>query len=416
MTASLNPTPASLKPLDLWTPEFRADPYPAYARLRQTMPVAPVKTLMGTAWLVTRYEDVVNLLKDPRFSSSARRQAADNPMRTTRSLRMPRIFRALANSMITTDDPDHYRLRALVHQAFTPKRVEQMAARVEQIAGELLERAAKKKVVDLVADYALPIPLTIISEMMGVPEKDRLQFHRRFARFLETPSSGLMRMITQIPNGYRMMRFFESLIALRKAAPGDDLITALVNAEQSGDRLSEGELLAMIFLLLLAGHETTVNLIANGALALLENPEQLQKLYQNPGLIEPAIEELLRYTNPVEYGAARFPREDVELQGVPIRQGSRLLAMLSSANRDETVFENPDQLDITRQPNRHVAFGLGTHYCLGAPLARMEGKIALNALVQRFPELKLAVPPKQIRWRSTLSVRGVKALPVRIPG
>jgi cytochrome P450 PksS len=321
----------------------------------------------------------------------------------------------MATSMITSDDPDHYRLRNLVHMAFTPRRVEQMAARVEQIAGELLEKASRKKVVDLVADYALPIPLTIISEMMGVPEKDRLAFHHRFASFLETPSSGLVRMITQIPNGYRMLHFFESLIQLRRTDPQDDLITALVHAEQSGDRLNQGELLAMIFLLLLAGHETTVNLIANGTLALLENPDQMQRLHQDPALIDSAVEELLRYTNPVEYGTPRFAQEEVELHGVHIARGSRVMAMLSSANRDETVFENPDRLDLARHPNRHIAFGLGMHYCLGAPLARMEGKIALNALVQRFPDLRLAVPHDKIRWRSTISVRGVKALPVRIP-
>jgi cytochrome P450 len=413
-TTTLHPTGAGLKPLNLWNAEFRANPYPTYARLRKSQPVVPVRTLVGQSWLITRYEDVVNVLKDPRFSNSGRKHSNENSTGMPRWL--PRIFRTLANSMITSDDPDHQRLRNLVHQAFTPRRVEQMTARIEQMADELLAKAARKKVVDIVADYALPIPLTIISEMMGVPEKNRLEFHKRFAQFLETPSSGLVRMITQIPNGYRMMGFFESLIQLRKSDPQDDLITALVNSEQSGDRLNESELLAMIFLLLLAGHETTVNLIANGTLALLEHPDQMKLLHQNPGLIESAVEELLRFTNPVEYGATRFPQEDVEMHGLVIPRGSRVLAMLSSANRDETVFENPDTLDLARQPNRHLAFGLGIHYCLGAPLARLEGKIALNALVQRFPDLRLAVTPKQIRWRSALAVRGVKALPVRIPG
>jgi cytochrome P450 PksS len=211
-----------------------------------------------------------------------------------------------------------------------------------------------------------------------------------------------------------MMRFFRKLIHLRRAEPRDDLLTALVQAEEQGDRLSEDELISMIFLLLLAGHETTVNLIGNGTLALLQHPEQLQKLRENPELIGSAVEELLRYGNPVEQPSPRFAREEIHLDGHVIPQGATVMPLLASANRDESMFENADKLDITRKPNRHVAFGMGAHYCLGAPLARLEGTIALQQLVRRFPQMKLAVPEEQLRWRGSVGLRGLKALPLRL--
>jgi cytochrome P450 PksS len=210
------------------------------------------------------------------------------------------------------------------------------------------------------------------------------------------------------------MRFFQKMIELRRADPQDDLITALVQAEQAGDRLTEDELLSMIFLLLLAGHETTVNLIGNGTLALIENPDQLRLLHENPALIDTAIEELLRYGNPVEHGNSRYLLEEISLHGVTLPNHSTIMLMLASANRDETAFEQADRLILQRQPNRHVAFGLGAHYCLGAPLARLEGKSAIRALVRRFPDLQLTIRPQEVAWRTAVAVRGVKALPVRL--
>ena len=221
-------------------------------------------------------------------------------------------------------------------------------------------------------------------------------------------------MLAQTPNGMRMMRFFQRLIALRKREPGDDLVSALVQAEAAGDRLSEDELLSMIFLLLLAGHETTVNLIGNGMAALLQHPDQTALLRAQPELIETTVEELLRFTNPVEHGTSRIAREAVEIAGVALPRGAHVLALISSANRDETVFAEPDRLDITRHPNWHIAFGFGMHYCLGAPLARLEGRIAIQSLVQRFPEMCLAVPPQRLRWRSSVAVRGLRELPVAL--
>lgn len=398
--------------LDTTSPQFRHDPYPTYAHLRKQEPVPFInEPVMGKAWLVTRYDDVVTVLKDPRFSTDIRKVATQT-METP--WWMPRVVTTFQNSMLLVDDPDHRRLRDLVHKAFTPRMLQDMNGVIERVTDELLDAMSRKKQVDLIAAFALPIPLTVISDMMGVPAKDRLKFHKWMGTFLDIQAGTGLQKAAKVFNMFQMYRFFKSLIRLRRREPQDDLITALVNAEQNGDRLKEDELIAMIFLLLLAGHETTVNLIGNGTLALLENPDQLHKLQAQPELIDSAVEELLRFTNPVEQPAPRYPLEDVELSGQKIPKGSRVLVGIASANRDESVFENADTLDITRTPNKHLAFGLGIHYCLGAPLARMEGKIALQRLVQRFPNMQLAVSADKVQWRMSMAVRGLKTLPIRV--
>jgi cytochrome P450 PksS len=381
--------------------------------LREQAPVTYMKASFGTqAWLITRYEDVVAALKDPRFSSDPRDMG---PSQTTLdSWWVPRVFRLLSRSMITSNGADHQRLRNLVHLAFTPKRIEQISARVEQVTNDLLDQAERKNEIDLIQEFALPLPLTVISDMMGVPENERMGFYRAVSPFLDSLAGSSKDMLAQYPNANRLMRFFQKMIELRRADPQDDLITALVQAEQAGDRLTEDELLSMIFLLLLAGHETTVNLIGNGTLALIENPDQLRLLHENPALIDTAIEELLRYGNPVEHGNSRYLLEEISLHGVTLPNHSTIMLMLASANRDETAFEQADRLILQRQPNRHVAFGLGAHYCLGAPLARLEGKSAIRALVRRFPDLQLTIRPQEVAWRTAVAVRGVKALPVRL--
>jgi cytochrome P450 len=353
---------------------------------------------------------VLEGLKHPALSSDLR-ERGQRPSRLVRW--MPAIFNTLQDTMVTTDDPDHRRLRDLVHLAFSPRRVEAMNRRITEVARELLGRAESLQRIDLIADFALPLPLTIISEMLGVPDDKRGTFHRWSSRFLEIGAGGSpLKMLLQLPNGVRLMRFFERLVARRRAEPRDDLITALVQAETGGDRLSQKEVLSMIFLLLLAGHETTVNLIANGVLALLQHPGELHRLREHPELIDSAVEELLRYGNPVEHGNVRVALEDVTLGGHRIPRGAVVVLLLASANRDEQVFSAPDRLDVGREPNKHLGFGFGVHYCLGAQLARVEGRIAIAELVQRFPNLRLAVPEASLRWRSTVAVRGLEALPI----
>jgi cytochrome P450 PksS len=396
------------------SPEVRANPYPFYAQLRKMGPVIPLtRPLFGRVYHLTRYEDVFNCLKDPRLANDYGNAVEGGNLLD--HWWIPRIFKVFQRNMVAQDEPNHRRLRNLVHKAFTPRMIENLTGRVEQLVDGLLDEAAKKPVVDLIAELALPVPLTVISEMLGVPEKDRRLFQRMMARIAEDLGTvSLIGLLRSYPASIRLERFFRELVKLRREQPGDDLTSALVRAEEAGDRLNEEELISMIFLLLFAGHETTVNLIGNGTLALLENPDQLQKLREHPELIDSAIEELLRYTNPVGQPGPRFAREDMELHGHKIPKGSAVMPLLASANRDEAAFENADRLDIARTPNRHVAFGYGIHYCLGAPLARLEGRIAILKLVRRFPELRLAVPREKLIWRKNLGLHGLKALPLHL--
>lgn len=400
--------------VDLGSSRHHANPYPTYAWLRMHAPVATGRMpTFGRVWLVSRYEDVLKGLRHPALSSDLSKRRAGGSRLPTRWL--PGIVTTLQRSMVTTDDPDHRRLRDLVHLAFTPRVVEGMAQRIEEISAGLLDRMASKHRVDLIADYALPLPLDVISNMLGVPQEERLRFHRWSAGFLEIGSlANPLAMLMQVPSGMRLMRFFEKLIAERRRSPKDDLISGLVQAEAAGDRLSQQEVLSMIILLLLAGHETTVNLVANGVLALLEHPDQLERLRAQPDLIGTAVEEMLRYGNPVEHGNVRVALDDIEVAGRRIPKGSIVVLLLASANRDESIFDRPECFDVARDPNKHLAFGFGIHYCLGAPLSRLEGQIAVRQIVSRFPHMRLATNPDQLRWRTAMAIRGLEQLPIHL--
>jgi cytochrome P450 PksS len=323
---------------------------------------------------------------------------------------MPAVFKPLERSMLDVDEPDHRRLRNLVHKAFTPSRIEQLRERVQAIANELLDQVEGRGRMDLVKQYALPLPLTVILELLGIPGKDRDKFHKWVSAFLRRPTT--LNLVLAIPSMMALMRYLRKLFRERRAAPKDDLVTALVQAREGGDSLSEDELLAMVILLLIAGHETTVNLIASGTLVLLEHPTERERLQRDPSLIEPAIEELLRYASPVETATERYTREEVTIAGVTLPRGELVLPVLASANRDAAHFDRPDTLDIARAKNKHIAFGLGIHFCLGAPLARLEGQIAVQTLLRRLPRLRLDAAPEALRWRPTLALRGLEALPV----
>lgn len=408
MTRQTMPLPT----VNLTNPDFKANPFPYYATLRATSPVHRITMPnIGAVSLVTRYDDVLALLKDNRFTKEVRKAKSEKELGNMHTA--PGPFRALEKNMLDLDDPAHARLRTLVHKAFTPRMIEQMRGQIQEVVNTLIDKAQARGKMDLVKEFALPVPLIIISRILGVPEKDNHKFHGWTKDVLELGGSpSLLNVLRLLPSLYFFMRYMRHQFRLRKNDPRDDLITALVQAEEAGDTFSEDEMVSMVFLLLIAGHETTVNLIGSGVLALLEHPDQLELLRRNPDLIRSATEELLRYTSPVEQATERYALEEVTWHGVTIPKGELTYGILASANRDDTIFKNPDGLDLTRDPNRHLAFGQGIHFCLGAPLARIEGQIAIQTLVERFPHLSLAVRPDQLRWRGTITVRGLETLPV----
>src|SRR6204780_3819382 len=398
--------------LDFGDSLYLDNPYPVLAALRHSAAISKGVRAppYGSAWVATRYSEVLTVLKDSRFSVEPRRLARGNSMQRWW---MPRSFRLVTEGLLNKDDPDHYRLRNLVHKAFTPRLIEALQTQIEKIADDLLAGLNKRNPIDLMQAFAVPLPLAVISHMLGVPARDRLKFRQLMNGTIT--GSATMSVTGMLRGAYamhRLMGFLDSLLKLRRREPDEGLITALVAAEQAGDSLSPDECLAMLFLLLFAGHETTVNLIGNGMLALIDNPEKLTSFIGPPTLADSAVEELLRYTNPVQFGASRIALEDLELGEVTIKKHHVVIALLSSANRDETVFQDPERLNISRNPNRHLGFGLGIHFCLGAPLARMEGRIAFNKLLARFPNIRLAVPRAEIRWRASPVFRGLKSLPV----
>lgn len=398
--------------IDITSSEFKADPFPILAHLRRNEPVYRA-TLPDKAsvWLVTRYEDVYSLLRDGRFAKS--RYNAMTPEQLRKQPWVPPMFRPLERNMLDLDPPDHTRLRGLVHKAFTPRLIEQMQMRVQTVTDQLLDAVSQKGRMDLIADYALPLPMTIITEILGVPTKDHDKFHKWSKAIVSLNQFNVgWRAIPAVWAIWKFNRYLRSFFKIRRADPRDDLTSALIQAEEAGDKLSEDELLAMVFLLLVAGHETTVNLIGNGVLALLEHPEQMERLRSNPSLIQSAVEELLRYTSPVFMSTERFAREDVTIQGVTIRRGEMTLGVIGSANRDEEVFDNPDDLDLIRGSNKHLSFGFGIHYCLGAPLARLEAQIAIKTLLARVQGLRLQGSTGSLRWRRSLFLRGLDILPL----
>ena len=398
------------QPVNIVSAEFKADPFPFLAQLRASNPVYRTALSDKTSvWLITRYDDVNALLRDGRFTKNRRRALTKEQLRKLPWT--PPMFRPLERNMLDLDPPDHTRLRSLVHKAFTPSRLEQMRSRTQAIADDLLDRVLWLGEMDLISDFALPLPMTIITEMLGVPTKDHDKFHRwsKAVVSLTSPSPTLR----VIPAVWKFIRYLRQFFKLRRRDPQGDLVSALIKVEEAGDKLNEDELLAMVFLLLIAGHETTVNLIGNGTLALLENPNEMSKLRSEPSLVKLAVEELLRYTSPVLMTSERYALENAIIHGVTIPRGEMTLGVIGSANRDETVFDDANELHITRDPNKHLSFGQGIHFCLGAPLARMEAQIAFTTLLQRLPDLRLKNSPHSLRWRPSMILRGLASLPVR---
>ena len=392
---------------------FKADPYPVYARLRAEVPICRV-TLPSreTVYLVTRYDDVSALLKDPRFAKDSAN--ALTTVQLAQRRKPPKIFAPLTRNMLDRDDPDHARLKRLVQAAFTPKRIEMLTDRTRAISTRLLDRVHRDGSFDLIRDYAMPLPVTVISDLIGVPEQDRAKFARWSAILIRNTMTPLA-ILRSLPSLLGFVRYLRTLIEQRRREPQDDLVSALL-AQEAGERLDADELLGMLAILLTAGHETTTNLIGNGMLALLQEPNAFEQLQASPALVDSAVEEVLRFASPVATTTHRYAREDMEFAGAPIPRGTVVLGAIASANRDERRFDNADALELGRAPNRHLTFGEGGHYCVGAALARMEGRIAFVDLVQRFPALSLGQSAAALRWRPGLVLRGLESLPVLASG
>jgi cytochrome P450 len=390
--------------------DFLANPYPKLAHLREEGPVVPLNKLFGRQlWLVTRYDEAVSVLKDQRFSVNWR-QLFSSPVGWIAGRMAGMGQFDLSQSMIGVDEPDHSRLRSLVSKAFTPRFIEGLRPRIQSLADELLDQVQDRGEMDLVNGFAYPLPINVISDMLGIPEGERDDI-KRWSQSITGASMG-----TRDPDRRAQLAEFAAyvrrLAAEKRKNPGDDLISQLVQTEGTSDRLSEQELFSMITLLIFAGHETTSNLIGLGTLALLDHPDQFARLKANPGLIPGAVEEMLRFATPVTSPAPRFAMEDVEVGGQRIRKGEGLVVLLSSANRDHSQFVNAEEMNLTREENKHIAFGQGIHYCLGAPLARLEGDIAFTTLLERMPNLHLNIPRDQVQWRGAMNLRGLVSLPV----
>ena len=388
--------------------QLARDPYPSYAELRASDPVH--RDEVTRAWLLTRHADVNTVLRSAGWSSD-HRTSPDHQAWIAEMGAPPAVDELLSKVLLFMDAPDHTRLRNLVNKAFTPRRVERLRPRIEQVLTELLEPLRDGAEFDVIADLAFPFPVTVMCELLGVPAEDREMFRartRQLAVILEwqrTPEDFMgAAEATFVFAGYFLPLFEE-----RRRNPRDDLVSALVAAEDEGDRLSADELFTTCVLLLAAGHETTMNLIANGLLALLRHPDQLARLRDEPSLARSAVEEVLRYDSPVQL-TARTALVDQTIGDKTIRAGEQAITLIGAANRDPEVFENPDTVDIGRDPNHHLAFGGGAHFCLGAALARAEAQIALPELV-RLPGLQLAVD--EPAWRNTTTLRGLQSLPVR---
>lgn len=379
------------------------DPHAAYAELREQAPAHRVAGTDGRpAWLVTRYEDVRRGLADPRLSLDKQHALPGNYA----GMRLPP---ALDANLLNMDPPDHTRIRRLVSQAFTPQRVERLRAPIRRTAESLLDAFPAEAPVDLVAAYAAPLPIVVICDLLGVPESERRDF-RGWTDVLVAPDPSRPESAKAAVGG--MLGYLTALIAGKRAQPGEDLLSAMIEARDEGRRLSEDELLSLAFLILFAGYENTVQLIGNAVLALLTHPEQLAALRADRELLPAAVEELMRFDTPAPLSIRRFPLQDVDFGGVTVPAGETVLLSIASANRDPARFADPDRLDLDRAAAGHLTLGHGIHYCVGAPLARLETEIALDALLTRFPSLALAAAPADLRRRPSMRARGLVTLPV----
>jgi cytochrome P450 len=397
---------------DLYSHDFRLATHETYARMREESPVHLQPGLDGETpiWFVTRYDDVVALLTDnERFVVDPK--LALTPAELEAHTAELAVDERANENLLAKDGEDHRRLRRLVTKAFTPRIVEQLRPRIQQIADDLLDLVEQRGSMELVDDYAFPLPITVIAELLGIPVEDRERFRVWSSNVVMPAFTPEDRELTR-RRADEFIEYLDDLFARRRVEPADDLVSALVQAEDGGDTLSENELYGMVVLLIVAGHETTVSLIASAVHALLTHPAELTALRADLSRMASAVEELVRFESPVERTITRWVATDAELGGQALRRGELVIAVVGSANRDQARFPAADELDLGRADNKHVGFGRGPHYCLGASLARLETEIALETLLRRLPGLRLAIAPDDLYWRPIPLFRSLASLPV----
>lgn len=388
---------------------FNQNPYPLYHELRQQAPVYWSEA--WGCWLLTRYDDITWTLQDYQTFTSLGRLTATMELPEPLWERVAPLVRHYSQGLINVDPPDHTRMRQLVHMAFTPRAIRKMRAYIEDIVERLIDEQIERGFMDVIWDFSYPLPVTVIAEMMGIPVEDHAKFKRwsgEIVGFMATPKPRPEVLLKSQDALLAMQQYFRDIYAKRRLAPEDDLITALVRAELEGDKLSEEEMVSSCVTILIGGHETTTYLIANGVYALLQHPDQLRRLRDNPALDASATEEFLRYEGPFQRNR-RIATRDVVIGDMTIKKDQLILQFLGAANRDPSRFDQPDALDLARSPNKHLAFGYGPHFCLGAPLARLEAPVAIRALLQKLPKIRLA--HEDLEWNSAL-FRGLKSLPI----
>jgi len=404
---ALNPLFGRFNP---FLPAHRRDPHATWRALRETEPVYwhPV----FRTWLLTRYDDALFVLRDRNFTTD---RSAVPVMRwiSRMSRNDPRLSAMIERNLLTMDGPDHLRLRSLVSKAFTPRRVERLRPRLEQVVDALLDDCAERGQIELVRDFAHPLPVIGIAELLGVPVSDRPLFAQWSAQLVQLldPLQATGGVASIRRSTHEIFDYFGKLLAQRRSEPRDDLLSAMLAAEEDGQQLEELDLLALSSLLLVAGHETTSNLIGNAVLALLRHPDERKRLQDDPALITTAVDEFLRYDGPIQL-TDRAVKSDCEIGGKTIRRNQMVAVVLAAANRDPEQFDDPDRLDLGRSDNRHLAFGQGNHFCLGSQLARLEGEIAIGGLLRRFPEFSGPLEPSA--WRRSMIVRGPEAVALEL--
>jgi cytochrome P450 len=400
-------------PINFEDPLFHANPELTFMELRNKAPIQRI--ILNDdfpIWLISKFDDTINVLRDPRFIKSPNNlrslnnEPLKNKTKETTSTYVLRRFHMLAN-----DPPEHTRLRSFAQKAFTPKIAAEMRPRIQQITNELIDKIQNNKKFDFIDDFAYQLPIIVIAELLGLPVEDREKLRNWSDTLIEVQITQKNKQSID-DSSKAFTNYLDDIFNLRRKNPGNDLITAFLKLESEDGHLTKNELYATIFLLIIAGHETTVNLISNGMHALLCHPEQLNLLKNNPQLIHSAVEEMLRYNGPVTNSTMRLAAEDIFINGITIKKGEGVLTIFASANQDESKFDNSLTFDITRKNNKHLAFGYGIHFCIGAPLARLECEIAINTILNRLPNIKLDTTSNPLEWRTSNIIRGLKKFPV----